>query len=145
MVGCKRINALVHVFHHSSYSLQYIVILYLLIHLQVKYRCSELLKHKLVSSFLRQKSTFGAAFYLAEFFLYVLFLVFLTVYALIVPTPLDDICELNRLRKFCCCFQFLVECCFVVFCVLGGHFLFACLFVCTVLFCFVLQLCAQVL
>ena len=73
--------------------------------LQVKHRRSELLKHELVSTFLRQKSKFGAAFYLADLFLYVLFLVFLTSFALIVPTPLDEICESNQLfilfHKYC--------------------------------------------
>ena len=63
--------------------------------LQVKYQRSDLLKHELVSTFLRHKFTrFGAAFYLVDFLLYAFFLTFLTLYALFVPTPLDDICEL---------------------------------------------------
>ena len=63
--------------------------------LQVKHRRSELLKHELVSTFLRQKFTMlRVGLYLANFFLYALFLIFLTSYALTLPTPLDDICEL---------------------------------------------------
>ena len=37
---------------------------------------------------------FRMIFYVADFFLYALFLIFLTSYALTVPTPLDDVCEL---------------------------------------------------
>lgn len=85
----------------SLYTVPHIV----LILLQVKHRRSELLKHELVSTFLRQKFTkFRMIFYLADFFLYALFLIFLTSYALTVPTPLDDICELmltvNMNEKF---------------------------------------------
>ena len=63
--------------------------------LQVKHRRSDLLKHALVSTFLRKKFKFGAVFHLADLFLYLLFLMFLTSYALVVPKPLDDICKLR--------------------------------------------------
>ena len=64
--------------------------------MQVQHRRSDLLKHALVSTFLRKKFKFGAVFHLADLFLYALFLIFLTSYALVVPTPLDDICKLRH-------------------------------------------------
>ena len=64
--------------------------------LQVKHRRSDLLKHELVSTFLRKKFKFGALFHLANLLLYAFFLIFLTSYALVVPSPLDDICELRN-------------------------------------------------
>ena len=64
--------------------------------LQVKHRRSDLLKHELVSTFLRKKFKFGALFHLANLLLYAFFLIFLTSYALVIPTPLDDICELRN-------------------------------------------------
>ena len=68
--------------------------------MQVKKRRSELLKHKLVSTLLRHKfAKFGAIFYFVDVFLYSLFLMFLTSYALVVSTPLDDICEFTDTAK----------------------------------------------
>ena len=64
--------------------------------LQVKHRRSDLLKHELVSTFLRKKFKFGALFHLANLLLYTFFLIFLTSYALVIPMPLDDICELRN-------------------------------------------------
>ena len=64
--------------------------------LQVKHRRSDLLKHELVSTFLGKKFKFGALFHLANLLLYAFFLIFLTSYALTVPLPLDDICELRN-------------------------------------------------
>ena len=75
----------------SLYTIPHIILTLI----QVKHRRSQLLKHELVSTFLRQKFTKSRIIlYLADFFLYTLFLIFLTSYALTVPTPLDDVCEL---------------------------------------------------
>ena len=83
------VRVFMHTVHHYTCFLCFVLFL------QVKHRRSELLKHELVSTFLRQKfTTLRIGLYLANFFLYALFLIFLTSYALTLPTPLDDICEL---------------------------------------------------
>ena len=61
---------------------------------QVNNECLELMRHPLVISLLNDKwDQFGGYLYLANLLLFGLFVVFLTTFALTVPSPQQDYCE----------------------------------------------------
>ena len=61
---------------------------------QVQSEAAMLLKHPLVCSLLAYKwKSYGRFFYLTNLLLYLVFLSFLTAYALVLPSPLLTVCE----------------------------------------------------
>ena len=61
---------------------------------QVENNRNELLQHPLVTSLLNHKwNRFGAWFYFANLFFYLVYVIFLTAFALVVPNPQDDDCK----------------------------------------------------
>jgi len=61
--------------------------------LQVQYRRLDLLKHPLIGSLLHHKwKVFGFCYFL-NLLWYILFLAFLTVFALLIPSPVEPTCK----------------------------------------------------
>ena len=62
--------------------------------LQVEHNRSELLQHPLVTSLLNHKwNGFGAKFYFVNLLIYLLYVIFLTTFALVVPNPQSNGCK----------------------------------------------------
>lgn len=71
---------------------------------QVRKKRLNLLNHPVVGSLLHQKwNAFGIWVYLLNLFMYIVFLSFLTAFALEVPNPQADICKYTPLEFVSCC------------------------------------------
>lgn len=71
--------------------------------IQVESERTDLLKHPLVTSLLNQKwQRYGAWFYSINILVYVLFLIFLTAFALSIHSPLEDPCKSDKIIAPAC-------------------------------------------